>query len=223
MVKYKGGYPVFGIEKPNNTPYSPLTLDIIQEQQDSGKYYGELKLNEKRSFICIDAKGKATVYTYRHDRPTLIHGDALERIEAMELPPLTVLDGGHLFRKDLKESKLWIFDLLIWDGREVHEGALDRAEILDDHITTDTVIWRPFRTETWLREFENMMQDKSSLIKKAALAYGVPYEYLRGLIEGLVMKDKKGRLSYPGRGAKTVGNQFKIRLADLPANLKPEF
>jgi hypothetical protein len=219
---YTSGYPKFSIEKPANSPYHPATVPMLRQRQNKGFYYGELKLNEARSFICIDDKGKATVYTYRHSEPTKIRGPALEKLEAMDLPPSTVLDGGHLYRTSFGESKLWIFDILIWAGREVGETAIRRRSILDEVIASDKTIWRPLWTEKWLKEFESMMAGKSRLMKKAALQYGVPLEELTTLIEGLVMKDRSHTHGYP-RSMKEIGSMFKIRLSDLPDDLKPGF
>lgn len=220
---YKNGYPGFSIEKPTNFPYHPTTVSYIKNRQASGIYYGELKLNEARSFICVDEQGKVTVYTYRHQRPTKIYGDAINKLEAMDIPPCTVLDGGHLWRTQLKESKLWIFDVLIWDGQEVRVTSLERSKMLDECIITDETLWRPLKTDKWLKEFEKMILGKSPLIKKAALQYGIPLADLQLLIEGLVMKDKDYVLSYPRRNPKIIGGMFKMRLADLPVKMKPDF
>ena len=219
---YKNGYPIFSIEKPKKYPYIPRLREMMADRQKSGGWYGELKLNEHRGFICLDENGKAIFYTYRHRTPVQIRGDALNRIEAMGIPPSTVLDGGHLFRKEMGPTRLWIFDVLVLAGEKVKVSCDQRKDLLDNLIKTDELIWRPLRTDFWLKEFEDMMIDNSSLIKKAALQYGLPYDDLKLLIEGLVVKRKGSVLTFPS-SKKEVGSYLKIRLADLPKSLRPEY
>ena len=221
MTYYTSGFPKFSIEKPVKYPYNPKYKETFARKQKSGKWYGELKLNEHRGFICFDEHGVPIFYSHTGNIVRIV-GDALERLAKSEIPPSSVLDAGHLYRTSLGDTRLWIFDVLVLDGEKVDKPFDHRKFILDNTIRTDELVWRPLGTDFWLKEFEDMMVDNSSLIKRASMQYGVPYDKLKILIEGLVLKRKSGVLTYPSQITK-VGNFLKMRLGDLKNSLRPDY
>ena len=211
MPYYTKGYPRFAIEKPITQPW---VKDGVQKKQDSGEYYGELKLNEHRSFLCIDDKGAPTLYTYRHDIPTKVHGPVLDQVRELDLPPSSIFDGGHLWRKAFGDSRLWIFDVLVMNGSKVRKTCEERRQIVQDLFPTSKLIWTPLRCDNFTQEFEAMLKGESTLIKEACLKYGMPYEQLAPFFEGFVLKNKTSKLTFPSN-KKEVASYFRLRLADV--------
>ena len=203
---YLTGYPDFSIEKPILALYNPV---LLADQQKSQEFYGELKLKIKRGFITIDYMGAVACYRHGISIPDKSLGDAIDQLKQQNLPPRTIFDGG-IFIDDT--PKLYIFDVLVYKGKELrYETCLQRRKLLEILIKNDDLIWRPHRCDFWFQEFVSMLRGDSSLIKRAALNYGVPHEKLLNSVEGLVMKNKKARLKFPNNVAFS-SNFFKLKL-----------
>jgi hypothetical protein len=212
-MTYKGGFPRFSIEKPFPV-FWPSGKELLEQRQASGDYEAELKLNEHRGFITIDDKGEPTFFSYRHDNPIKLRGPALDHLKAMDLPPGSVFDGGHFSKLTVsKNSHLWIFDVLVLGGEQVVWTWGERRAWLDANIKPDPFIWVPLKTEDFVGEFQRMLNGDSLLVKQAALRYGIPYEMLVKEIEGLVLKRKSSKLTFPS-SKKEVSSYFKLRLVD---------
>lgn len=200
------GYPDFSIEKPILALYNP---DVLKKQQESKEWYGELKLNIKRGFITKDHKNKIAFYSYLSDKPLKNLSLLLNRLKQMDIPSKTILEGGIYMSDDT--PKFFIFDILVYEGRKLNSTCLQRRKLLEVLIKTNDLILRPVYSDFWLREFDLMLEKNSSLVKRAALNYGIPYEKLLQDVEGLVIKNKKSCLTFPT----TVNfspSYFKLRL-----------
>jgi len=191
---YSCGYPGFSIEKPILALYNPESLS---GKQKSGSYYGELKLKIRRGFLTIDYKHQIDFFRHTINIPEKNMALAFERLENMQLPEKTVFDSGIYI--DDNQPRLFIFDILILKGNKLTQTCLQRRKLLETLIKTDELIWRPVFADMWFREFDLMLTGKSTLVKRAALNYGIPYEKLVNNVEGLVVKDKKSQLRYPDK------------------------
>lgn len=210
---YTGGFPSFGIEKPMSLPWHGGT-GLVKDLQDSGGYSAELKLNEHRGFITIDKKGKATFFSYRGPSANSgIVGSVMNDIEQMGIPPNTVFDGGQFFRKELGGSRLWLFDVLVWEGEKVRLPWKERRELLDSAIEDNhKTVWTPPLCWRFHKEFGDMLKGKSKMVSDFLVSHHLPPSF-GDQIEGLVIKRLDGKLSFPVN-KKEVPTFFKLRLAD---------
>lgn len=199
---------IFSIEKPSYMPFLP---DRLQDRQRTGEWYGEIKLNENRCFIVVDAKGYVSVRGYRDSNtPLPVAPEAIEQLQDMRLPLSSVFDGGHLKRKDLGQSRLWIFDVLCAEGKRLDLTCEDRCQYRDELITPTTLIWMPMQTKLWLAEFSRMSTAVTPLIRRNALRCGIPVDKFYGLVEGLVVKRRDSRLTYPRNVKIMAASYFKL-------------
>jgi len=199
------GYPNFSIEKPILALYN---FDYLSKQQKSKEWYGEIKLNIKRGFITKDYKNEIVFYKHSLDIPVKNLDLAINRLQKMDIPSKTIFEGG-IYIDDT--PKLFIFDILVYNGKELQSTCLQRRKLLGTLIKTDELIWRPLYSDFWFREFDLMLQGDSPLIKRAALNYGIPYKKLIKDVEGLVIKNKKSCLKFP-RSVNFSSSYFKLRL-----------
>lgn len=214
LIDYNGGFPTFSIEKPMALPWAGGN-GYVKEMQDSGLYSSELKLNEHRGFITIGKDGKAVFFSYRGPKENAgIVGDCLKSIEQLGLPQCTVLDGGQFFRKELKESKLWVFDVLVWGGQKVRTSWKERRAILDEKIPRGHKnVWMPPLCWNFQKEFQDMLGGKSKYIKEFLDEHNLK-ESFSDQIEGLVIKKLDGKLSFP-LSKREVSTFYKLRMADV--------
>lgn len=204
-------FPDFQIEKPTKINWGSLQLITMQE---SGEYLAELKLNEHRGFLLIDDDGNPRFIGHRGNEYVL-GAKLIQHIQECKLPARSVFDGGYLSRKGrLDGPRLWIFDILIYKNEKMQTPFRDRKELLDRLIPGDQLLWRPLNTQNFLSEFHDMLHGKSTLIKRAALSYGISVELLKPLIEGLVIK----KLDAKPRFSKTLvetTSSYKLRVVDV--------
>lgn len=205
-MTYCGGFPNFSIEKPISIPWKS---DQLLSMEESGEYVAELKLNEHRGFITTDENGVPTFFSYRGPEPKDVPA-----LEGVSLPPCSVFDGGHLFRKDFG-SRLWIFDVLILEGKKVRRPFEERKALRDHHVSPSSTVWLPFSTSSFVREFQDMLNGRSKLIHQASEAYDFPD--LAPFIEGFVIKRKDARPCFP-RSKRETASSFKLRIADVIGN-----
>jgi len=196
---YSGGYPDFSIEKPTLAIFQP---DWLKQKQQTGEWYGELKLTVQRGFLTTDCRGRSTYY--RHTKPQP------EITKTLHLPPSSVFDVGLFQHGKLK--RFYVFDVLVLDGNNVKETCLQRRRLLESIDDAHEMIWRPLYTDLWYTEYLQMQKNSSMLIKKSSEQYGIAEKDLKGYVEGLVCKRKKSRLTFPSQTSFTGSSFFKLRL-----------
>lgn len=204
-------FPDFQIEKPIKINWgSPQLLSL----QESGRYIAELKLNEHRGFLLIDDDRKPRFIGHRGNEYVLGR-EFIAHIEELQLPPRSVFDGGYLSRKDrLDGPRLWIFDILVHRNERLNNPFGERKKLLDRVIPGDKLLWRPVAVTNFLQEFHEILHQRSTLLKRAALQYGVSIEFLRPLIEGLVIKDLEAKPRFSKTLVETASS-FKLRTQDV--------
>ena len=206
---YLTGYPSFYVEKPTLAIYNP---DNLQKLQSSREWYGELKLKVRRGLITIDYKNEIKFYKYLSNIPSKNIELPISRMHNMDLPPKTILDGGLYIDSVDHKPRFFIFDILLYQDKELQTNCLQRRKLLETLIKTDDIIWRPHYTDFWFKEFQQMLEGDSSLIKRSALNYGIPYGRFIHEVEGLVIKNKKSRLTYPKTQTIFSPSFFKLRI-----------
>ena len=204
---YFTGCPVFAPEKPILTPYYPETL---VDRQRSGEWYGELKLKSKRGVITINEDNKVDFFLYKTKNTIKIKGEALNRIENMGLPPCSIFDCSLLEHN--YETRLWIFDCLVFGGKQLHNIAMIKRRQHLDRLVTDDLIWVPLISDFWMRELDLIKLRDSSLIKETALKSGIPYQDFKRFVTGMVIKNKNTFLSFPAKTRFVASSMFKINL-----------
>lgn len=199
---------LYSIEKPSYMPYIP---DRLRERQREKGWYGEIKLNEHRCFIVVDAKGGITIRGYKApNSPLRIASKAIADLKDMDLPVSTVFDGGYVRLKDLGETRLWIFDVLTVGGKNLDISCDDRCKYRDELITPTSLIWMPLRTDNWLNEFGKMLDGPTALMRKNAIRCGIPIAKFDALVEGLVVKRRDSKHSYPKSVKIISASYFKL-------------
>lgn len=216
-MKYKGGFPSFDIEKPMMIPWAS---DYLMRLQESGDYLAEYKLNEARSFLVTDTKGRASLYS-RHSKLLALTPDAQDELNSIKLPPCTIFDGGHYKHSKIStQSRIWLFDILIYRGNKVREPWVKRRELLEKTIPPDLKhLWYSPLITNFLEVFSDLIRKRTPLFDPIFERSRVDREKILPEIEGLVIKRKSGLLSFPTR-VKETPNFYKLRLMDLPKNYK---
>lgn len=184
----------FSIEKP---AYMPFLKDRLLPIQKSGEWYGEIKLNEHRSFIIVDDRGDVSIRSYRDlSKPLFVNCAAIQDLKKMKLPKESVFDGGYVNRRSFGELRIWIFDVLMLRGKRLSAICLDRRNMRNDLIDPGPRIWLPASTDKWLDSFEKMLNGGSYLSNKNALQCGCNKDQFFQLVEGIVVKRKTSQLHY---------------------------
>jgi hypothetical protein len=220
LSDYTGGKPKFGIEKPLVIPWA---TDKLIDMQNSGRWIAELKIDEDRGFICTDAQGKPSYYSHRNDSPTTMTGKVFDGVV---LPPLSVFDGGHVYSKDLnRESRIYLFDVLVIEGQKLHMTFEERTALLRHTVTPSRHIWLSWQSKDFIQDFRNLLNGQYQLIETVAKLWGIPVPFLKKITEGFVIKNLDAKPAFPaGKIAETPAS-FKLRINDvLPSQrtwLKP--
>jgi hypothetical protein len=197
----------FSIEKPS---YMPFLREYLVDRQGSGEWYGEIKLNEHRCFIVMDEKG-ISIRGYKDPNVSLkMAPEAISDLKSMRIHPGTVFDGGYVKRSEIGEVRLWIFDVLMKDGRRVDLSCDERCDLRDSIITPTNHVWMPMRTEKWISEFDRMLKNPTALIRRNAMQCGISVEKFYPLVEGMVMKKKTSRLTFPRSVRSLPSSYFKL-------------
>lgn len=216
MPDYQGGFPNFAIEKPYKIPWRSNKLLRLQR---SGEYEAELKIDEDRSFLCIDEDGNPEIWSHRKIKPQ-IRGKLLEHIRSLNIAPCTVIDGGVVFNKKLGNvTRFYAFDVLVYRGQRVRLPWSERRQLRDQILKTDELVWLPLKTDNFISEFQRLIQNNCDLVRQAADQYGIDYETFKPFVEGFVIKKKEGTLSFP-HNKREVFTMYKVRLEDLIASQK---
>lgn len=206
---YTSGLPPFDVEKPMLVPWQSSAL-LMMEESD---HIGEIKLNEARGFLTISDQGEIT-YFNRYRKKIDLDPAILADLKKMKLPQASVFDGGYLRNKTHKICSLYLFDILIFEGKKVHWPFSERMAFVDKHIKITKQVWRPFRTTKFIHEFGAMLKGVSPLVKEAAKVYQIDAELLNGFVEGFVIKSLDGKHGFPN-AVKKSPHFAKIRKIDV--------
>ena len=163
---------------------------------ERGGYIGEIKLNEARGWLTVSDQGQIT-YFNRYRKQVELSPEILADLKKMKLPRASVFDGGYLRNKTHKVCSLYLFDILILEGKKVHKPFRERMAFIDKTIKITKQVWRPLRTEKFIHEFGAMLKGVAPIVKKAAEVYQIDAELLNGFVEGFVIKNLDGKHGFP--------------------------
>jgi hypothetical protein len=191
--------PKFCQEKPILTPYYPQYLSSLQK---TGDWYGVLSLAGLRGFITI-INSKVNFWV---DSKSIWDCDSNETLKDMSnlFPNKTVLDvvyfGGSFILQDILYLKNCKLDNM---------SCASRRDILTSFFNTNInlKIKKQFYTDFWLHEIELLNKDESSLAKKTALNFGIPYQEFLKEVDGIIVRNKKSYLTFPEK-TKFLGSSF---------------
>lgn len=210
-MDYKSGQPKFSVEKPKKIIWGNEMLQVLQ---DSERFIGEFKLDEHRGQLCFEANGKINFYSYRGG--TYDVDPALKEIlRSFNIPEGSVFDGGFLKLKKLGDLPyLYIFDVLVYDGKKVWKKFGERRKFLHSIFHTKDRLCLPPAVTNFIEEFKKLQEGKSELAREMAKSFNIEYKLLEPLIEGFVIKDINGVHGFP-QSVKKSNNFYKLRLQDI--------
>jgi len=212
-----------------NVPFPPMEAQLVKELPDSNRWQFEPKWDGFRGVLENDG-GELALWS-RNGRPLLRYFPELRPLGGL-LPPHSALDGEIVIARDgvldfdsmqmrlhPAESRvrklaaeipaeLVVFDLLLWDGKPVHERPLQerRAELerVADGFQLSPTTAETGEAQEWLNSFEAAGLD-GVIAKRLGLPYlpgsrdGVlkvkPYKTADCVIVGVRWKEKPTRIA----------------------------
>lgn len=216
-MDYNGGLPPFDVEKPMMIPWAS---EYLQRIASSGDYLAEYKLNEHRSFLTTNTKKEVTMFS-RYRKVLNPTKEAIIELQNLKLPPNTVFDGGHYKHSKIsQQSRIWLFDVLVYHGQKVRLPWVERRKLLEELIPRNLKhIWISPLIEDFLSVFSDLIQKRTPRFDPIFKKAGIDRNTILPEIEGLVIKRKDGLLSFPSKCRETP-NFYKLRLIDIPKNYR---
>lgn len=190
----------FSIEKP--LPIS-RNSQLLMELDVDDNWVSQLKIDEHRSFITLNNdtievvgwRGGSAVYK------TKLKNDTGKKI---------VFDGGIIKTTIFKNKPmLYVFDVLLINGERTSKTYDERFDFVIKNSVPEFTV--PELITDPIEAFDDIKNKKSKYVERLSISLKISLKEAYSIVEGLVLKNKKGVLRYPMNKCESP-NQLKLRL-----------